>query len=177
MAATTDERALVLDYELRMFFDSAECVAEKQSFHIWVVRNSLIEAWALRLRIMAEFLGPERANTSDIHASDFLGDPESWQMSKDEFKEVLDRVNKYVAHLTHQRIASTRDETLKMNWDPDRMLPLYDRHLRTFAEKADKLPAQMKEFIVERLDRANARPENKRTGFSHSTATAYYTQS
>jgi len=73
-----------------------------------VVRNALLESFAVHLRSLMDFLWPEKPRDDDVIVEDFFLDPGVWRKVKpaisDELQVARVRVNKEVAHLTYARL-------------------------------------------------------------------------
>jgi hypothetical protein len=123
-----------------------------------MINNGLIESFAVHARNVADFLAqqPQRA----VHASLFFTktkdwtklwrDNEEWKTIDKEIENVCDRVDKEVVHLGKGRIHAVGS---KKDWDPKFVISLIAPRLRTFAEKADKLPGEVKTSITEVISR------------------------
>jgi hypothetical protein len=119
--------------------------------------NALIECFAVHARALADFLGLRPHRDDDVHASHFFRSAEDWEnlwkednkkwtSIEDQIAIIRNRVNKEVVHITRIRMDVT---TNAKEWNPDNVVTLLSHRLRTFAGNADKLPEQIKTFIME----------------------------
>lgn len=125
-----------------------------------VLKNALVESYALHLRNLIEFLYWKTSKNRDgLSASDFVRSREAWLKGRGRIPKVLtvahDRANKQVLHFTKKRFASGAPET---HWLPGVELAALANGLRTFVDHADpeKLHPQVG-AVVELL--AAAAPE------------------
>jgi hypothetical protein len=123
-----------------------------------MINNGLIEAFAVHARNVADFLAKQPRKA--MHASHFFTntkewgkfwrDNEEWKDVDDQIEDICDRVDKEVVHLGKGRIHAVGS---KKDWNPNSVISLIAPRLRTFAEKADKLPGEVKTLITEAISR------------------------
>lgn len=103
-------------YEFTMLFGTARTMAqtkwpEQDNEATWSIKNSLIEAFTVHVRIVLDFLYNEGPQKDDVVAEDFFETPGEWQSCRPIMTDLLStvrrRVGKEVAHLTYARIEKT----------------------------------------------------------------------
>ena len=101
-------------YEVRMFFGIVDVVSRRAQMTCVASRavmetlnNSLIEAFAVHLRNVVDFLYNDQPKPTDVVAADFCA-PSSWHAVRPTISQVLEdarnRTNKQIAHLTTERL-------------------------------------------------------------------------
>jgi len=102
-----------LIYELKMFFDVVEVIKIIHSELIEspvreVIKNTIVESFAIHLRNILHFLYAENPKPSDLNANDFVLDEEIWKktcsVAPDGLEKYIIRANTEVAHLSYERI-------------------------------------------------------------------------
>lgn len=110
------------------------------------IANSLLEAFALHLRVVIDFLYPRGRGLKDddVLASDFFDSPEQWckirdgHINKESRKALMDardRADKEMAHLTYSRLKVT--ETQK-NWYFVKIADEAQAAIKVFTENVSK---------------------------------------
>jgi hypothetical protein len=104
-----------------------------------ILRNALLESWALHLRNLLSFVYDNRAGKGDAIALDFIG--EEWKDKRGAKSSVLSVANakasKEMAHMSYVRAALTEDER---EWHPAPIIAAISEALHRFVDAvADEL--------------------------------------
>jgi hypothetical protein len=104
-----------LYYEIDMLQGTMERL-ETGSTEDRIFHNALVESFTIHARNLMHFLYPIGEKPSDILAADFFEDEEYWLKNRPgapkEFDTARARVNKEIAHLTHDRLSVTPERKL-----------------------------------------------------------------
>ena len=107
-------------------------------------RNMALETFLLHARNLREFFYSDRKRDDDARAFHFFPDKNSWEKLRpketDSIRDIKNRANKEIAHLTYKRISGTPPDK---NWDCGKILTDLLAVTKFFL---DKLP---KEYIGE----------------------------
>ncbi len=99
-----------LFYELQMFHSTAIRLGSNLVQQNVDLRNNILESLAVHIRVLFKFFFDKPSKDSDVVASDFYPDENSWHDIRekigheDEVSSTCRRVNKEVAHLTWDRL-------------------------------------------------------------------------
>jgi len=125
-----------------------------------IINNALIEAFAVHARNVADLLKQQQSDRKNVHASQFFAtkedwtklwdNNEDWKTLDEQIKLTCDRVHKEIVHLGKERIYAVGG---KKKWELIRVINLIAPRLRTFAEKAQTLPAEIRTFISDEIRR------------------------
>lgn len=80
------------------------------------LRSALIESFAIHTRNLLKFFYDEKLREDDVVASDFYPEQNEWGLIKEKYnnkdllKQIFNRVNKEVAHITYKRLEVTQEE-------------------------------------------------------------------
>jgi hypothetical protein len=99
-------------YEFSMFlFITKELI---KGYPPGVHNNAFLEAFALHIRNLIDFLYNDNPKNDDVYAGDFFGNIDDWRNKRPTITELLEkskkRANKEVSHLTYKRIDITPEE-------------------------------------------------------------------
>ena len=112
-----------------------------------VIKNALVESFTLHARNMIDFLDPPSSvKPDDVLATDFnfIKDLNTWNKAlsknKDSRKQIKDRCNKEMAHLTYKRIGISEEDKLwphvKIVSEIECLFTIFLKHIdRKYAEK------------------------------------------
>ena len=97
--------------------------------------SAYVESFVMNARVLIDVLYHSRKFSSDVVAADFLRAPDSWPALRgsehgQEVRDIVDRVNQQVAHLTYRRTEYSPTDFL---WDVHRVVEL----LRSPMEKLE----------------------------------------
>jgi len=99
-----------LYYELEMvFFTAPFCVHYREPKNVdeQVIKNALLESFAIHVRVLKAFLFDPRLRLDDVIADDYVADPGEWRRAREPVPEILmrasERTGGEVAHLTTRR--------------------------------------------------------------------------
>ncbi len=108
-----DYSANHLHYDLWMLGETAAAVRDPAVVDAWVLRNALIESFAIHARSLAMFLYPPNAPKSakkrrdDVTSDRYVKDVRRWRQARgtipEALKTVINRTGKEIAHLTIRR--------------------------------------------------------------------------
>ncbi|MBN1964138.1 MAG: hypothetical protein JW910_05805 [Anaerolineae bacterium] len=109
-----------LYYELELFRHCVTVLYERRKFdNEPMMRNALIEAFALSVRTLYDFFfEPVSPRDDDALAIDFYDDPGEWHRNRpvlSEFAKARKRVAKEAAHLTYSRLYG-RSQEKRWEW-------------------------------------------------------------
>lgn len=135
-----------LHYEVWMLQSTAKGLASGVFGWRNTVANALLEAFALHLRVIIDFLYPRGRGlkSDDVLASDFFDSPEQWCKTRDkhiikESRQVLmdarDRADKQMAHLTYSRLKVTE---IQKNWYFIKIADEAQKAIKVFADNVSK---------------------------------------
>jgi hypothetical protein len=109
-----------------------------------VVRNAMVESFAVRTRLLVDFIYGYGSHKDDTFAEHYVDG--RWAPAKlDWVEEARDKVNKGVAHLTYHRLLDERK-----GWQFEEIWLDLARLLRDFASEAspDRLPPEAAKKII-----------------------------
>ena len=135
-----------LHYEVWMLQSTAKGLASGVFGKGNTVANAMLEAFALHLRVVVDFLYPRgrELKADDVLASDFFDSPEQWCKVRDkhiikESRKVLmdarDKADKQMAHLTYSRLKVTATEK---NWYFVKVADEAQKAIKVFADSVSK---------------------------------------
>jgi hypothetical protein len=113
-----------------------------------VLKDVLVESYAIHLRALIEFLYDPRRNPDDLRAGDFVKVDAAWLRARGAKPKALTdaqkRAHKQIAHFTKKRFAYGTPEK---NWMPGYEIPALVAGLRLFLQHAD--PAKLHPIVSE----------------------------
>jgi hypothetical protein len=99
-----------LYYEWEMvFFTAPLCIQYREPKDVdeQVIKNALLESFAIHVRVLKAFLFDPRGRLDDVISDDYVANPEEWRRARGPVPEILrrasDRTGGEVAHLTTRR--------------------------------------------------------------------------
>src|SRR5215467_13998641 len=94
-------------YEVRMFDLTARQLTSG-GFGDGVVRNALLESFAIHTRTLRQVFFPQNPGADEILAAHYFDNPSAWAKPRGKLPEALsnvkDRVGKEIVHLTYDRL-------------------------------------------------------------------------
>ncbi len=161
-------------YELWMLFETAARLKDGSNVDDRLVKNSVIEAFTIHARTVAEFLYPDRPDAprrpSDVTAKQYVRDVGPWVKARGPvpavLQEVFTRTAKEIAHLTTGRHPFGAAEK---SWKPDPILDALREPLSLFVAHVipERLHVSVRTFIVEQ----GRAPTSAEAANVHSTST------
>lgn len=142
-----------LYYEMWMFFSVAEAIEKFQHADPQlnqIIKNALIESFAIHTRNLIDFLYPRSRRNDDITALDFFDKPMEWEEKRGELSDTIEkarkRADKEIAHLTKKRISGTPPEK---SWGVVEIMKEINDKLIVFVENADpnRLSKEVIDFV------------------------------
>lgn len=137
-------------YEVEMFLWLIEIfqgLASPRNAQENVVKNALIESFAIHVRNLIAFFYHGRVEADDVMAEHFVDDPERWRRLlpplSENLKRARERAHKEVAHLTTARIAGAPPEKA---WPALELKEEMLIILRLFVENAS--PARLHQRVI-----------------------------
>lgn len=125
-----------LYYELWMLYEAGARLVHDPAVHTdWVLKNALIESFAIHARSLTIFLYPENSPkyATDVTSFDYVRDVQPWRSARGpivpELKQVKDRTAKQIAHLTTERHPPGSPEKV---WSPEPIVRAFFEPLRLF---------------------------------------------
>ncbi len=149
-----------LHYEFVMLINTHNLIPLRQIQENDNLRNAIIEAQAIHMRVLFNFFFPNNPRPSDMIAEDYYDDPEIWRKyqkgiaDSKEISKIRKRVNKEIAHLTYDRLdlsldqKSWRDES---NYAYNLIIKTMRQFLKTVSRDriGPKMKAPKKELAIE----------------------------
>jgi hypothetical protein len=123
---------------------------------VQVLRNTVIESFAIHVRNLVDFLYPTRIRGDDVVADDFFEQgtrPAGFPAISKRFEDARTRAHKQLSHLTTGRISGNAPGK---EWDPElatEILAVLAQFVSTASQK--KLDATVRDFVL-----AVRRPSN-----------------
>jgi hypothetical protein len=112
-----------------------------------VLKNSMIESYAIHLRNLIDFLYPQNTQATDVTFRDYIPKTLKWSPSKvtASLRMARDMANRQIAHLTTHRFPGIHPGK---RWELSRADEVQER-LKDFAEKADpgRLSEKVRNFL------------------------------
>lgn len=149
-----DYAADQLYYELWMLYEAAARLVQSHAVHSdWVVKNALIESFAVHARSLATFLYPEEARKlpDDVTSDEYVKDIQQWREARGTIPPALkatrERTGKEIAHLTTKRHPPGAPEKA---WSPEPIVRAFFAPLKLFATHASagRLDVSVRQFIA-----------------------------
>ena len=106
---------------------------------LWqVLNNTIIESFGIHVRALLDFFYGKAKYDDDVIAEQFFGEPNEWvcirpPKTHDELKQIRDRVNKEIAHLTY-----ARQEVISKEWPFGEILADVNAVIDIFIESVPK---------------------------------------
>jgi len=149
LAAYSDKHLL---YEIRMLIGCADLIACKfasgEQSTAWAFSNARVEAFAIHVRNIVDFLYPrkDKPQDTDVSAWDFLADRTSLGKIPDSLNDARRRADKEVGHLTTSR---RDDDDRGKPWPLELVVEVFGVLLK-FVQVAspEKLGIQVREFVL-----------------------------
>lgn len=153
-------------YEIRMLVNSAKLMsvhltgADAEEL-IWAFQNSRVEAFAIHLRNLIDFICPRRYHDTDVIAADFLPDGAAFRPISKSLHSARQRADKEVGHLTTGRRQDTDPDK---PWPVGVLLPEVFGVLTDFVNIASnaKLDGAVPDYVLQLA--AQLRPQQQSVG-------------
>lgn len=110
---TCQEKSEHLEYEIDMLFETGMALLSGKYEDSKLLKNALIESFAIHVRGLRSFFYGGNQNNDDILVQDFLPPGTIWanqgikEADLQAFADLIKRVNKEIAHLTSFRIGKS----------------------------------------------------------------------
>jgi hypothetical protein len=136
-----------LEYQV-MMLRATSSMLEKQMYPAGILRNAIMESWAVHARVLLNFLSSESTHYDDVLAVHFFADRARWTGLPAQVLDNLGRVSRTVgiemAHLGYARGHVVPDQD---QWPYADLTRELNEALALFAAAADLLDERLKAYL------------------------------